>query len=181
MRRTTGATTVLLVAAISLAACGTTSSAASTATSTTPTTTSMSPSKVAPGMIKEPDGSYALVRIINIPKSGEISTAPPDSRIPPIIETSQWQGWSGDTFVDVQAGTDIATGNAAVLVTTQIETQVVSPNSGVYGPGAFNGEVLVSPKVKGSLKVTGSTGDELTLELVGTSAQYHFNAASDTF
>lgn len=135
----------------------------------------------APGMIQESNGSYALVRTINIPKSGEISTAPPDNRIPPIIETSQWEGWSGNTFLDVQAGTDIATGNAAVLVTTQIETQVVSPNSGVYGPGAFNGEVLISPSVKGTLKVTASVDDMLTLELVGTSTKYQFNMATDTF
>lgn len=134
----------------------------------------------APGMIKEPNGTYARVSI-NLPRSGEISTAPPDNRIPPIVETSMWNGWSGNVVDLVQAGTDIATGNAAVLVTTQVETQEVTPNSGVYGPGPFNGEVFVSPKVKGDLKVISESGNIVTLQLMGTAMQYHFNVDTDTF
>ncbi len=134
----------------------------------------------APGMIKEPNGTYARVST-NLPRSGEISTAPPDNRILPIVETSMWNGWSGNVVVLVQAGTDIATGDAAVLVTTQVETQVVTPNSGVYGPGPFNGEVFVSPKVNGDLKVISVSGNIVTLQLMGTATQYHFNVATDTF
>jgi hypothetical protein len=52
----------------------------------------------------------------------------------------------------VQGSTDIRTGDAAVLVATPLETQEVTPKSGVYGPGPFNGEVFQSPKLKGDLK-----------------------------
>ena len=134
----------------------------------------------APGMIKEPDGNYARVGT-NPPKASEIQVAPPDNRIPPIIETSMWDGWSGKVAVSVQAGTDIATGDAAVLVSTQVETQVVTPNSGVYKPGPFNGEVFVSPRIKGDLKVISASGDIVALQLRGTTTKYHFNAKTDAF
>ncbi len=62
-------------------------------------------------------------------------------------------------MVLVQAGTDIGTGDLAVLVTTQVETREVTLISGVYGPGPFNGEVFVSPKLKGDLRVISVSGN----------------------
>lgn len=134
----------------------------------------------APGIIKEPDGTNARVSF-NPPKTGEIQAAPPDNRIPPIVETSMWNGWSGKVAVSVQAGTDIATGDAAVLVTTQVETQVVTPNSGIYKPGPFNGEVFVSPRIKGDLTVISASGNILTLQFTGNTTQYHFDVQTDAF
>lgn len=139
----------------------------------------------APGMIKEPDGTYAYVSTFG-PKVGKMypfsAENVPQAFRPSFVESNQWEGWSGNLSIILTAGSDTKTGLAGIQLQTATETQVVSPTSGVLAPGPHNNsEFLVSPQVKGSLKVVSFVGDVVTLQLVGTSTEYHFNAATDTY
>ncbi len=138
-----------------------------------------------PGLLKEANGTYAVVVTFG-PKVAKIVPDSlqnvPGAFTPPFYEENQWSGWSGHTLINVVAGSDAATDLAGVQLSVSTETQAVSPTSGVIVPAPHNNtEVLVSPNVKGSLKVVSFTGDILTLQLVGTTTTYHFDAATYSF
>lgn len=138
-----------------------------------------------PGAVSQPNGTYAFA--VNFgAKTGKIIPLSlqnvPQAFQPNFVETNQWQGWSGSLFIILTAGRDAKTGLAGVQLQTSTETQVVSPTSGVLVPGPKNNsEFLVSPNVAGSLKVASFTGNILTLQLVGTTTQFQFNVATDTY
>ncbi len=138
-----------------------------------------------PGLLKEANGTYAVVVTFG-PKVSKIFPDSlqnvPDGFTPSFAENNQWQGWVGNTLVLITAGSDFKTDLAGVQLQVDAETQVVSPTSGVIVPAPHNDtEVLVSPSVKGGLKVISFAGDILTLQLVGTTTTYHFNAATYSF
>ena len=138
-----------------------------------------------PGLLKEANGTYAVVVTFG-PKVAKIFPDSlqnvPDGFTPSFAENNQWQGWVGNTLVLITAGSDLKTGLAGVQLQVNTETQVVSPTSGVIVPAPHNNtEVLVSPSVKGGLKVVSFTGDILTLQLIGTTTTYHFDAATYSF
>lgn len=136
-----------------------------------------------------PNGTIEMVNFHGVKVASQISVAPlqmvSGTFNPPFSPVNIWTGWSGNLETQVIAGgaTEVgaAKGPAGVVVRTMIESVPVSPTSGVLVPGPVNGQFFVTPKVSGSLKIIGISGDVLKLNLIGTNTYYYFNTSNFTY